>query len=224
MRRLGTMLCAALLTCAACGRSGDADADRGVELGRAGDLAAAAAAFERALAADPEQPKALFNLGLVRQAEGESSEAERLFARFVAMRPDDAPARLEHARALAALGRTPEALAELRDSVRLGLSDHAALASPEFEPLRSDVSFVALDVTVAQRAGAKPLTRTQDEPDGRIGAPPARIVPPGSQDTSCDPLGASTMEPADPVERQGSRSSGAIGDSGSASISNLASR
>ena len=201
MRSTAMLLCASLLFAAACGRPGDEDAARGLELGRAGDLAAAVTAFERALELDPDHPKALYNLGLARSALAKSLCAERAFGRFVAGRPNDVLGRLEHGRALAALGRYDEALAELREAVRLGLSDHEALEAPEFQPLRSQLEFVMLDVTVAQRAGSLPLSSRTAPVEGKIETPRTRIVLPGSQDEFCDPAGASTLEPADPVSR-----------------------
>ncbi|WP_373044939.1 tetratricopeptide repeat protein [Vulgatibacter sp.] len=189
----------AVLLLVGCGNAADRDADAGLERARAGDFEGAAVAFLRALEADETHPKALYNLGLLRGAQGDSRAAEALFARFVAAHPEDALGRFEHARALAQLDEPEPALQELQEAVRLGFSDHAALVAGDFEALRTEVPFVMLEVTVAQRSGTAPLSARAAAEQPNAAAPTPRIRPPRNQDENCAPTAATTLVPADPI-------------------------
>ncbi|HEX3367337.1 MAG TPA: tetratricopeptide repeat protein [Phenylobacterium sp.] len=65
----------------------------GVALKELGDLTAAGAGLERALALSPGFAEALYNLAAVRKDEGRTDEAVRLLREVVALRPDLASAR-----------------------------------------------------------------------------------------------------------------------------------
>jgi len=157
-RRLPVALLAlALAACGGvrdCGRSADELAQEGIERARAGALDDAIAAFESSLLRDPDNLKALYNLGLAQLLRGHGPKAVDALSAFVRLRPDDAQGRFELARAWAISGRRQEALEELRRAVDLGFADHEALVrGGGFQALYSDPRFVALEMVVAQRAG-----------------------------------------------------------------------
>ncbi len=85
-----------------------------------GDLAGAAQAFERALAADPAFARAHYQLGNVRQDEGRWSDAERDFRAALALAPDHAEAHNNLGVALQMLGRGREAEACYARAAELG--------------------------------------------------------------------------------------------------------
>ncbi len=76
-----------------------------------GRLAEAANLYEDILRLDPAHPDALYLLGQVRLYQGIFQQAENLFVRAVASRPQAAPFHLHHGLALRRLGRTDDALA-----------------------------------------------------------------------------------------------------------------
>ena len=78
---------------------------------QAGRLTQAAALYEQALAADPRQPEALFQLGRIALQHGDALRAESLFARAIAVLPGIAALHLQHGLALRAGHRPEEALA-----------------------------------------------------------------------------------------------------------------
>ncbi|GEJ58250.1 tetratricopeptide repeat protein [Anaeromyxobacter diazotrophicus] len=96
-----------------------------------GDAAGARAELERALALAPALPAALENAGLVALAARDPARAVPLLERAVAAEPGRWRARLLHARALAALGRPAEALAEAERvlAVARGQADALQLAA-----------------------------------------------------------------------------------------------
>jgi tetratricopeptide (TPR) repeat protein len=92
--------------------------DLGVARHAMGRTAAAEEALRRALAADPGLGLAAANLGLLLLAAGRADAAHPVLERALGCGHDDAPTRLAHARALAALGRAPEAAESLAAAVR----------------------------------------------------------------------------------------------------------
>jgi len=86
---------------------------------RQGELDAAAAACERALAADPDLPEARHNLGLTLMNAGAPARAIPELERALALRPDSTPFLVSLAWALLALGRVGESLAHSRRAVAL---------------------------------------------------------------------------------------------------------
>jgi len=97
-------------------RAGLADA-------RAGQLDAALAAFEEALAADPECAEAANNLGLALAERGRKEDAAESLARAVALNPLNADYRLNLAQALAAVGNLEAAVTECRMARELDPTD-----------------------------------------------------------------------------------------------------
>ena len=85
---------------------------------RTGRVREAAALYEQILAAQPQHADALYLLGLICQQEGNFVRAEQLLDGAVAAQPSIAPYRISHGLALRALGRTAEALDELRRALR----------------------------------------------------------------------------------------------------------
>jgi tetratricopeptide (TPR) repeat protein len=81
---------------------------------QAGRLDEAAAAYERALAAVPDDFESWNNLGNVRAAQADSDGAIAALRRAAALRPDAAPVRLNLARALAKAERYGEQLEAVR--------------------------------------------------------------------------------------------------------------
>jgi len=104
--------------------------DRAAASWALGDVAEARTDLGRALALAPELAATLENAGLLAIATQRAGEAEPLLARAVAAEPGRWRARLLHARALAALGRPAEALAEAERVLELarGQSDALQLA------------------------------------------------------------------------------------------------
>ncbi len=97
----------------------------GVKLEAAGDLGAAAAAFDRAAATDPELSWASFNAGLLRERLGDDAGAVAAYERTIEARPEFAPAAQNLARVWVRQGKLAEAERELRD--RLARADGVAL-------------------------------------------------------------------------------------------------
>jgi len=86
---------------------------------RAGDLAAAEAAYRRALDADPRHPGALQLLGMLDHQRGRNDQALGRIGRAVALDPADAAARNHLGVVLKALGRLDEAIAAFGEALRL---------------------------------------------------------------------------------------------------------
>ena len=79
-----------------------------------GDLAGANAAFRRACELEPNLASAWMNLGANLSLQSDVRQAESAFARAVELQPANVNARILHANALNALGRTAESIAEFR--------------------------------------------------------------------------------------------------------------
>jgi tetratricopeptide (TPR) repeat protein len=86
---------------------------RGVVAFGDGDYAAARAAFEKVVAADPQDSAAIQYLGLITQEQGDLDAAIAHFERALAIEPDNTDLRLDRAAALLEAGRVEEARAEL---------------------------------------------------------------------------------------------------------------
>jgi len=84
----------------------------------------AAASLERALALDPGNEGAAYNLGALRLLAGKNQEALDLFAAVLARSPDNSDARGFLAATLVQLGRAPEAVREYENLTRVRPRDH----------------------------------------------------------------------------------------------------
>lgn len=87
--------------------------------------------YEKALRLDPTMLRAYALMGELlsdKGAEGDVAGAERNYKAWLAVAPDDPKAHLSYAVALARLGRTPEAKAELERSLALGPTSAAYLS------------------------------------------------------------------------------------------------
>jgi predicted O-linked N-acetylglucosamine transferase (SPINDLY family) len=93
--------------------------ERGNALEDAGDLLAARALYEQALAQAPEHPRALLNLGNALLALGRADEAVSSYRRVLAVDAEHFGAHLNLGNALLASGRGPEAVAAYRAAARL---------------------------------------------------------------------------------------------------------
>jgi spermidine synthase len=91
----------------------------------------AIAILERALAYNPDTPKAVRLMGEALAARGRMAEAERHLARAVELRPDDPVARRSLAAVFARQGRAAEALAQERAVLELGVDDPEVRARVE---------------------------------------------------------------------------------------------
>jgi len=159
------------LLLAGCADSPAARAERearaGLALAMEGRVGEAVERFHAALALDPANPAARYNLGLAHLREGQWVLAAEAFARFVEQRPDDALGHFELARAQALAGWSHAALASLAAAVRLGFADHDLLVRDgAFVGLFSDPQYLALEMTVAQRAGVDPVGGVLAVPGG----------------------------------------------------------
>lgn len=91
-----------------------ADLAAGLADHQAGRFVAAEARYARVLARAPDQPNALFLLGMLLLATGRAAEAERLLSKAITVRPDDAETWFAHANALHRRGARTEAVARHR--------------------------------------------------------------------------------------------------------------
>jgi tetratricopeptide (TPR) repeat protein len=89
-----------------------------------GELDAAAEAYHQSLAADPKQPSAHYNLGLIFQKKNQPDSARRAFEQAIALDPTLHGAHYQIGSILAALGRTTEATPHFQ-SVLARNPDHA---------------------------------------------------------------------------------------------------
>lgn len=99
--------------------------DEGVKLEAAGDLAGAAAAFDRAAGLDRTLVWASFNAGLLRERLGDDVGAVAAYERAIEARPEFSPAAQNLARVWVRQGKLAEAERELRE--RLAKADGVAL-------------------------------------------------------------------------------------------------
>jgi Flp pilus assembly protein TadD/mono/diheme cytochrome c family protein len=91
----------------------------------------ASAEFQAALAIDPHDYTALYNLGAQALAAGELGRATQLLSQAVEQQPTDPDARRQLAATYAQSGRMTDAIAQLREGVRLAPEDaelHASLS------------------------------------------------------------------------------------------------
>ena len=105
---------------------------KGLQAYQGGRRSEAGEDFERALAADPERPEVLNNLGILRLEEKRYAEAEALFRKALALDPEYARAHLNLAGALWGQKKQAEAVAEAQKAAELDPSDvhaHLSLAS-----------------------------------------------------------------------------------------------
>ncbi|MCE9620026.1 MAG: tetratricopeptide repeat protein [Planctomycetes bacterium] len=89
------------------------------QLHKRGDLDSAEAAYQQALAAQPEHADALFFLGLLRHDRGDNTGALELMQRAIALRPDVAAYHFNIGTFFAATGRNEEAVAAYRRAIAL---------------------------------------------------------------------------------------------------------
>ncbi len=156
MRLALLLLVAALSGLTAC-RSGSSEAARlaseGLEEARAHRLEQAIILFDRAIALDPANLKALYNGGLARVFLRQGEAASRLFQAYVEERPKDPLGHFNLARAHALAYRSEETIASLRRAVELGFEDHDELVGGGFEAVEDDLRFAQIEALVAQRVG-----------------------------------------------------------------------
>lgn len=190
MRAAAAVLALALLaSCDAAGRA-EAEATRGLELARAGNLEPAAAAFARAVELDPDNLKARYNGALALEQLGRREDAAAQLEAFTRLRPGDAAGWFELARLRVALRQHEPALGALRRSVEAGFADYGRLTGGgTFRAFYSDVRYVALEAVVAQRAGVpadRGFLEGMDRERNYAGTPLRAITVPGIvTDGSC---------------------------------------
>jgi Tfp pilus assembly protein PilF len=109
--------------------SGTAQVNLGTALQQQGDLDGALAAYERALALDPELANAWSNLGVILAGRGQNQEAAERFERALALKSDQVGVLLNAALNDLALRKVPSALERLRRA--LALDREQALANAQ---------------------------------------------------------------------------------------------
>ncbi len=101
----------------------------GVIAAERGDRESSRAHFDRAVAAEPRNPEALYNRGKWRLDAGDFASAETDLAASVAADPNVARARINHAVALIHLGRLDEAAMELEAALDIDPREPRALTN-----------------------------------------------------------------------------------------------
>jgi len=119
----------------------------------AGDSAGANAAFRRACELDPNLASAWMNLGTNLSIQSDVRQAESAFARAVEVEPAYVAARILHANALNALGRTDESIAEFRAAI--ATNPRAAHAWAGLAEIKT-VALTAADIGALERLLADP--------------------------------------------------------------------
>jgi tetratricopeptide (TPR) repeat protein len=120
----------------------------------AGDVAAGGLAFRRACELDPLLASAWMNLGTNLSIQSDVRQAESAFARAVELQPGDVGARILHANALNALGRTDESIAGFRAAI--AANPRAARAWAGLAEIKT-VALTADDVAALERLVADPV-------------------------------------------------------------------
>jgi tetratricopeptide (TPR) repeat protein len=90
----------------------------GLGAAQQGNLPAARAAFEAALAADPRAYQAAYNAGVIAERQGQDAQADSFYQRALSIQPDYELALIARARLLVRTRRTPEAVAMAADIAR----------------------------------------------------------------------------------------------------------
>ena len=103
--------------------------NRAVNFQRAGDVDAAVADYDRILAQQPDHVAALPNLGILRAADGEPAEAERLYQRVLEISPGDADTLTNLANLNASRGDLAGAERNYRAALTINPALPAALAN-----------------------------------------------------------------------------------------------
>jgi tetratricopeptide (TPR) repeat protein len=144
-------------------RSNPADAPLMNTLGSllqgAGDVAGGGIAFRRACELDPDLAPAWMNLGTNLSIQSDLRQAESAFARAVELQPTYVAARIAHANALNALGRTDESVAALRAAI--ATNPRAVLAWAGLAEIKT-VPLTAEDVAVLEKLVADPALNDEE--------------------------------------------------------------
>jgi Tfp pilus assembly protein PilF len=93
--------------------------NRGYALMQAGQLAAAKRDLQAALAINPNQHEANFNMAVLDMNEGKADAALTLYAKTIALKPDYAEAYLNRGYLFYRLGRIPDSIADYNQVIRL---------------------------------------------------------------------------------------------------------
>ena len=125
--------------------------DRGVALARAGDLANALVAFQRASDLAPTALAAWMNLGLAHEQLGDARAANAAFTRVLALDADNLRARILRADTFKTLGQLDAAQADLRAALR-GEPDSIEAWSALLQLAPDSASEAELVRLIAQRA------------------------------------------------------------------------
>ena len=104
-------------------------ATRGQALAKSGNNEEALAEFERALALDPYNVRALYGRGLIRQAEREHQQAIEDFTAANGLSPQKAEPLLARANSYFALDKSKEAMADLDEAVQADPNSSLAWSS-----------------------------------------------------------------------------------------------
>lgn len=99
----------------------------GMELHASGDLAAAEKAYRQVLALSPEEPYALYNIGVIRQTEGALPEAIDFYTRSLAVQPGLTAANYNRALVRRDTGDAKGAIKDLRAVIEVQPENAAAI-------------------------------------------------------------------------------------------------
>jgi tetratricopeptide (TPR) repeat protein len=120
--------------------------------------------FDNSLSVDPKNADTLFMLGIARAGGGDQKGAVRAFEKSLKVDPDQIPARREYAVALAKLGRTADAQAQL--ALLKTRADACADTCPQAADLKAALSAVQAAMSPAGGATNTPASLLVDPPAG----------------------------------------------------------
>jgi tetratricopeptide (TPR) repeat protein len=167
---------------------------RGLQAVAAQQYDSADSLFRKAYQMDPNYVAARVNLARLALARGRAQEALELLAPYRSHEGLAPNLRFILASALAELGRTDEALAELDKALSKGFSDTALLAtSPYFASLRQTPAFAAL-----LRKHYIDLSNIADRASDRATSRPLSLFPPAAVQNQATSGAASLQAPLPP--------------------------
>ncbi|HEX4742352.1 MAG TPA: tetratricopeptide repeat protein [Caulobacteraceae bacterium] len=159
-----------------------AEYQRGLAALKDGKFKDAERSFGNALSVDPKNPDTLFMLGMARAGRGDEKGAAKAYDKSLSIDPQQVPARREYAVALAKLGQTDKAQAQLAMLQQKAAS--CAGSCPQAAELTAALTAAQAAMTPPSAASSSvpaaataPQSATPDAPAPSTGAPPNPTPP-----------------------------------------------